>query len=136
MKVVLDTDTCIHLIRGRALETLRRLKRYTPGDVAISSITLAELAFGVSKSLNASKNEPALAEFTAPLQILPFDDAAARVYGNIRARLEKGGVVIGSLDMLIGAHALSLGLTLVTHNTREFSRIAGLRVVDWVAGAV
>jgi tRNA(fMet)-specific endonuclease VapC len=135
MKILLETDICIHLIRRRAPDTLRRLKRYAPGDVGISSITLAELAFGVSKSQQPEKNQAALHEFTLPLEVAPFDEAAANTYGAVRAELERSGYVIGPLDMLIGAHALSLGVTLVTHNTREFSRIAGLRLVDWVAGS-
>jgi len=132
MKLLLDTDTCIHLIRRRDPDLLRRIKRYSPGDIGIASITLAELAFGVSKSAQPEKNEAALEEFTMPLEIAAFDQAAARSYGIVRARLEKSGTAIGVLDMLIGGHALSLGVTLVTHNTREFSRIAGLRLADWI----
>jgi len=132
MKLLLDTDTCIHFIRRRPPEMLRRLKRYSPGDIGISSITLAELAFGVAKSQQPERNQEALNEFTMPLEIAPFDDTAANSYGNVRATLERGGTKIGALDTLIGAQALSLGVTLVTHNTREFSRVAGLRIVDWV----
>ncbi len=133
MKLLLDTDICIRLIRGRAPEVLRRLKRYKPGEIGISSIALAELSFGVSKSQHPEKNAAALEQFTLPLQVVSFDDAAAAVYGRIRGQLESHGNGIGALDMLIGAHALSMKVTLVTHNTGEFSRIAGLRLVDWVA---
>ncbi len=132
MKLLLDTDTCIHLIRHQPPEMLRRIKRYSPGDIGISSITLGELAFGVAKNEQRERNKEALEEFTMPLEIVPFDDAAARIYGTLRADLERAGTMVGALDTLIGAHALCLGVTLVTHNTREFSRIAGLRLADWV----
>lgn len=132
MKVLLDTDTCIHLIRYRPATMLHRLKRYAPGDVGISSITLAELRFGAEKGQQREKNRAALDNFTAPLEIVPFDAGAAATYGIVRAELELRGTRIGALDMLIGAHALSLKVTVVTHNTRDFSRIPGLRLADWV----
>ncbi len=132
MKILLDIDNCIHLIRYRPPEMLHRLARYSPGDVGISSITLAELEFGVSKSQQSEKNRAALALFTAPLEIAHFDEAAARTYGSVRAALEGTGQIAGALDMLISAHALSLNVTLITHNTREFSRISGLRLGDWI----
>ncbi|MGD0363853.1 MAG: type II toxin-antitoxin system VapC family toxin [Bryobacteraceae bacterium] len=132
MKVLLDTDTCIHLIRYQPAAMQQRLKRYEPGDVGISSITLAELSFGAEKSQQRERNRAALHDFTAALEIAPFDAAAAAAYGEVRAMLDGRGTRIGSLDTLIGAHALSLKVTLVTHNTREFSRISGLRLADWV----
>ena len=92
---------------------------------------MAELVFGAWKSARPEQNPIALNQFTLPLEIAPFGEAAARTYGEIRATLEKSGTTIGALDMLIGAHALSLNVTLVTHNTREFSRINGLRLADW-----
>jgi len=133
MQALLDTDTCIELIRTRNPAILERLQQHSPGDVAISSITLAELEFGVSKSAQPAKNRAALDLFLTPLELAPFDQAAARAYGDIRATLERKGSRIGPLDTLIGAHALSLGVTLVTHNTREFSRIPTLRLADWTA---
>jgi tRNA(fMet)-specific endonuclease VapC len=132
MKVLLDTDTCIHLIRRRSPEIVQRIKRYTPGDIGISSITLAELSFGVAKSNQPEKNTTALNEFVMALDVAYFDDRAAWVYGRVRAALEKSGVAIGALDTLIGAQALSLGVALVTHNTREFSRVPALRLLDWI----
>lgn len=131
MRILLDTDTCIELIRSRSSRILARLKRYSPGDIGVSSITLAELEFGVSKSGQPEKNRAALDAFLAPLELALFDGNAARAYGEIRAALQRTRFAIGPLDMFIGAHALSLGVTLVTHNTREFSRIAGLRLSDW-----
>ena len=132
MKLLLDTDTCIHLIRFKPVTMLQRLKRYTPGDIGISSITMAELSFGAAKGRQQERNIAALDDFTAPLEIVPFDAAAAITYGTLRAMLEVRGIGIGALDTLIGAHALSLKVTLVTHNTHVFSRITGLRLADWV----
>lgn len=108
MRILLDTDICIYLIRRRFPEILRRLTRYRPGDVGISSITLAELAYGVWKSQYPKKNQAALDEFVLPLEIAVFDEAAARTYGEIRAALEKAGAGIGPHNILIGAQALTL----------------------------
>ena len=100
--------------------------------LAVSSITLAELMYGVQKSTHQQKNKTALAEFISPLEIMPFDEEAASRYGEIRAYLEKKGTPIGSLDMMIGAHAQCLNLMLVTNNKKEFSRIPHLKIEDWV----
>jgi tRNA(fMet)-specific endonuclease VapC len=132
MKFLLDTDTCIHVIRQPHSEALRHIQRHQPGDIGISSITLAELAFGVMKSSDPERNQTALEHFVAPLEVPAFDSNAALTYGQVREYLERAGTKIGSLDLLIGAHALTLGVTLVTHNTREFSRIKGLRLADWI----
>lgn len=129
---MLDTDTCISLIRKSPAYTLKKLTSLTPGDVGVSIITLAELEYGVAKSSRQNVNAEALSEFCAPLEIAEFDGKAARSYGKVRAELERAGTPIGSMDMMIGAHALSLGVTLVTHNTREFSRIEGLKLADWI----
>ena len=131
MKFMLDTNICVELIRRRSPRILLRLQQCSPGDVGMSSITLAELEFGVHKSRMPDRNKLALAEFAAPLEILPFDDLAAASYGALRARLERQGQPIGSMDMLIAAHALSRGLTLVTNNEREFRRVLGLQVTNW-----
>ncbi len=111
---------------------LKRFTAYKVGEIGISWITLAELEFGVAKSQHLEKNQAALDEFVLPLEIANFDREAARVYGKVRATLEKKGTPIGALDMMIGAHALVLGATLATNNTREFSRFKGLTVVDWL----
>ena len=100
-------------------------------EVGISSITLTELEYGVQKSSQRERNKLALAQFVAPLAILPYDDHVAPTYGRIRALLEQEGITIGSLDMLIGSHALSLPAILVTNNDREFKRIPGLKVENW-----
>ena len=101
------------------------------GDVGISSITLAELRFGVSKSARRQQNQAALDQFLLPLDIAAFDELAADSYGDVRAELESNGTPIGPLDTLIAGHGLSLNVVLVTHNMREFRRITGLRIDDW-----
>ena len=132
MKLMLDTNICIHIIRRKPPEVLALFKAYTPGDVCISAITLAELEYGAEKSAFPEKNKLALALFLSGIAILPFDEAASAEYGRIRASLEKAGTPIGANDLLIAAHAKSLGLTLVTNNAREFCRVEGLQVENWV----
>src|SRR3990170_4307009 len=129
MKVILDTNICIAIIKRKPPQVLKRFNAYKVGEIGISWVTLAELEFGVAKSQHLETNQAALDEFVLPLEIASFDHEAARVYGRVRATLEKNGTPIGSLDMMIGAHATSLGVTLATHNTKEFSRIKGLNVV-------
>jgi len=131
MKFMLDTNACVYIIRQKPPKVLKHFKAYSVGEIGISSITLAELMFGVRKSRHIQKNQEALDAFILPLEIADFDEQAAKVYGEIRAALEKAGNPIGSMDMLIGAHALSLGLTLVTNNTKEFRKIKHLKVIDW-----
>jgi tRNA(fMet)-specific endonuclease VapC len=129
---MLDTNTCIAVIKRKPPEALKRFNAYKVGEIGMSWVTLAELEFGVAKSQHFEKNQVALDEFILPLEIATFDREAARVYGRIRALLEKQGTPIGALDLMIGAQALSLGVTLITNNTREFSRIKGLTVADWL----
>lgn len=131
---LLDTNICIELIRGRSERVLSRLRRRKIGTVGISSITLAELRYGVARSSEPQRNLLALAHFCAPLEILPFDSRAAGMYGDVRAALERVGTPIGPLDTLIAAHALALKVTLVTNNEREFHRVAGLKVENWISG--
>lgn len=131
MKCMLDTNICIYLIKRKNPKILAYLKKHAIGEVGISSITLAELQYGVANSNYIQRNREALHEFILPLEIADFDEKVAEVYGNVKANLEKAGTTIGSMDMLIGAHAMSLGVTLVANNTREFNRIKGLKVVDW-----
>lgn len=131
MKYMLDTNTCIYLIRQKPEKVLRHFRTHTVGDIGISVITLAELRFGVEKSKQVQNNREALEEFILPLEIADFDERAAMTYGAVRAALEKAGTPVGSMDMLIGAHALGLDVTLVTNNIREFKQIKNLKVVDW-----
>ncbi len=111
---------------------LKILTKLEVGDVCISSITLAELMYGVQKSQHQLKNKAALDEFISPFEITSFDDEAAIHYGSIRANLEKKGTPIGSLDMMIAAHAQCLNSILVTNNKKEFSRVPNLKIEDWV----
>ena len=128
---LLDTRICIYIINRRPFEVFARFEGLKVGQVAISSITGAELAFGVEKS-GSRRNRQALDKFLAPLDIVPFDEEAMRAYGARRAHLEGQGTPIGSMDTLIAAQALALGATLVTNNGREFQRVPGLAVENWV----
>jgi len=133
MRFMLDTDSCIALIKRKPAKMLDKLTSHAPGDVGLSTVTLAELRYGVAKSAQKERNSQALDEFLLPLEIADFDEMSAGSYGEVRAALENAGTPIGPLDTQIGAHALSLGAVLVTHNTREFRRIPGLAVEDWLA---
>ena len=131
MKYMLDTNICIYIIKQKPARVLKRFTTHSPGDILISSVTIAELRYGAEKSLHVQQNHDALGGFIVPLEIATFDEKAAEDYGKVRAQLEKKGQPIGSMDMLIGAHALSLGITLVTNNTKEFKRIKGLKIENW-----
>jgi len=132
MKLMLDTNICIYIIKQQPAAVLKRFLEYQIGDIGISSITLSELRYGVAKSTHQEKNSKALDEFITPLEVVSFDEEAAHAYGEIRATLEKAGTPIGAMDMLIAAHAVSLGIPLVTNNTREFVRITSLNLIDWI----
>jgi tRNA(fMet)-specific endonuclease VapC len=132
VKYLLDTNICIYIIKRKPISVFEKLSSLAIGEVGISSITLAELEFGVQKSANPQKNSAALEQFITPLEILDFSFEAAIMYGKIRAELEKQGKPIGSLDYLIGAHALALDLILVTNNEVEFCRIGRLKIENWV----
>ena len=131
MKYLLDTDTCIYVINERPAPVIAQFRKHPVGDIGVSSITAAELAFGVTKS-GSVRNREALAAFLLPLDVAPFDAQAALAYGQVRADLERRGSTIGPLDLLIAAHALLLRATLVTNNLREFKRVGGLRCESWV----
>lgn len=131
MKFLLDTNICIYLIKKKPLQVFDRFKDLALGSVGISSITLAELQYGIKKSTQADKNQIALNSFLLPLEIFDFDAHAAEEYGRIRVELELKGTPIGPLDTLIAAHAKALGSTLVTNNIREFERVNGLDIADW-----
>ena len=131
MKYMLDTNICIYIIKKKPRKVLDTLKTLEIGDVCISTITLAELEYGVNKSQQEERNKIALINFLTPIEILPFSDSAAVIFGEIRASLEKRGQIIGAYDLLIAAHALSKNLILITNNTGEFSRIPGLSLQNW-----
>jgi tRNA(fMet)-specific endonuclease VapC len=129
--ILLDTNICIHIINARPVEVLQRFRQYRMGEIGVCSVVAAELAYGVAKS-GSRRNREALEMFMAPLIILPFDEAAIWVYGDLRAELERRGTPIGSLDTMIAAHALSQQAPLVTNHTREFARVPGLQLQNWV----
>jgi tRNA(fMet)-specific endonuclease VapC len=129
---MLDTNICIYTIKQKPVEVLNRFREEIPKGLCISAITLAELKHGVEKSAKPKQNEMALAQLLVALTVIPFDDLAAVEYGKICADLERKGRKIGTMDMLIAASALSEGMTLVTNNTREFERVSGLSLENWV----
>ena len=131
MNYLLDTNICVLLIRQKSPPVLAHLLSHAITDIGISTITVAELQYGVQKSSQPGQNQQALDHFLLPLTILPFDDGAAVAYGRIRSDLESQGLPIGALDTLIAAQAVSHNLALVTNNVREFARVSGLRIEDW-----
>jgi tRNA(fMet)-specific endonuclease VapC len=133
MKYMLDTNICIDMIRQKSQALIKRLVACIPGEVVVSTITIAELAHAVQNSNRVKQNMAALEQFLLPLEIVNFDQHASVAYGNIRAALERTGNIIGAMDMLIGAHALSLKVTLVTNNINEFQHIPNLQLEDWTA---
>jgi len=133
IRFLLDTDICIFLIKNRPREVLEQFRRHPPGETAISAITLFELEYGAEKSSQRKQSQNALARFLSPLGILEVDREAASEAARIRARLERKERPIGPYDVLIAGLAKSRALTLVTNNTREFSRVQGLSVENWTA---
>lgn len=131
MRYMLDTNICIYAIKHRPPEVLDALRAHESAGLGVSSITAAELYFGAARS-GSARNLAALHQFLEPLELADFDHPAAAAYGRLRATLEAAGTPIGPLDTQIAAHALALGVTLVSNNTREFQRVPGLALVDWV----
>ena len=132
MKYLLDTNICIYLIKKRPPSVIAKFNEHSVGDIGVSSLLVAELAYGVQKSQRRTQNREALLQFLSPLVISEFDANAAFSYGKIRAELESQGTPIGSLDTLIAGHAVSLEVTLVTNNEREFSRVPDLVIENWM----
>ena len=131
MEYLLDTNICIYIIKKKPAEVFEKFKNMALGDVGISSITLAELQYGIAKSSSPEQNREALEKFLTPIEILDFGYEATVEYGKIRAELEQKGIPIGPLDMLIASHAKSLDVVLVTNNMREFKRVADLKIENW-----
>lgn len=132
MIYLLDTNICIYVINHKPQQVFERFKQYQLGQLAISSITASELAFGIEKS-GSERNKQALNKFLSPLDILPYDEQAIWHYAKLlRQDLQSTGKTIGSLDMLIAAHALALDVVLVTNNIKEFERIDRLKLENWV----
>ena len=129
---MLDTDICIYIINKKSIELAKKILNVPADKICISTISQAELEYGVSKSQQPAKNAQALAKFLSVLKVINFDDEAAQVYGEIRADLESKGTVIGNMDMLIAGHAKSKGYILITNNEQEFKRVDSLIVENWV----
>jgi tRNA(fMet)-specific endonuclease VapC len=132
MKYLLDTNICIYIIKRKPAHVLARFQAETIGDIGISSITVAEMQYGIAKSQFPERNREALEKFLTPLLILDFDMGAALAYGELRVFLEKQGTPIGAYDLLLAAQAKALDIILVTNNLHEFERIPGLKVENWV----
>jgi tRNA(fMet)-specific endonuclease VapC len=130
MKYLLDTNICIYLIKGNFPSVVSRFKQCAMTDIGVSAISVAELEFGIAKS-GLAKNRITLDRWLMQIQQFPFDNAAAKAYGVLRAQLQSKGTPIGSLDMLIAAQAIALQVTLVSNNLREFTRVQGLKVENW-----
>ncbi|MBR4224566.1 MAG: type II toxin-antitoxin system VapC family toxin [Oscillospiraceae bacterium] len=130
MRYLLDTNICIYAQKG-VRSVCEQIKRNMDEGIAISVITLAELEYGLGKSQHYARSRLALEKFLSPFEILPFDATAAARYGKICADLSMSGTRIGTMDMLIAAHAYSRGLTVITHNVKEFERVQGLEIIDW-----
>lgn len=131
MKYMLDTNICIFAIRNSNDNVLKKFHEHLDDELYISSITLAELMYGVEKSRKPEQNRNALLQFLTLIDIKEFSEKAAIEYGKIRAFLENQGTPIGPLDTLIAAHAVSGNMILVTHNTKEFLRVPDLTVENW-----
>jgi len=133
-RYMLDTDTCSYIMRRSPVAVLKRLAKVPVDDVCISVITKSELLFGVEVSPKRRQDEAALTAFLRYVEVLDFSDEASLHYAKIRAELKARGAMIGANDLFIAAHARSLGLTLVTNNTREFKRVLGLSIDNWTIG--
>lgn len=129
---MLDTNTCIYIIRKKPPEVFSRLRRMNLNEISLSVITLSELYYGAVKSSNYTKNLIALKNFIKPFCVFDFDFSAVEEYGHVRSQLERKGLPIGPLDTLIAAHAKSLNLTLVTNNEKEFIRVDDLKIENWI----
>lgn len=132
MMFLIDTNICIYIMNDHPPEVIQKFREIGVGNICISSITVSELQYGACKSNHIKKNIKRLEEFLSPFEILAYDETASNYYGKIRSHLEKQGNVIGPLDMLIAAHALSENLILITNNEKEFKRIKLLKVENWV----
>ena len=127
-----DTNICVYSMRGRNPDLTEHIYRTDPADISISAITVFELAYGSAKSSLPKQTADKTDIFLAPFTILPFTKKDAEIAGELRAYLTKAGFMIGAYDLLIAAQGLARGLTVVTHNTKEFSRVPGLVYEDWI----
>lgn len=132
MRYMLDTNTCIYVIKHRPPEVKKKLSSIPIDEVAVSGIVVGELWYGVLESAKPKHNEKALTDFLQFISVLDWPAEAAQAYGKIRSHLKAKATPIGAMDLLIAAHALTLGLVLVTDNLKEFNRVPGLHVENWV----
>jgi len=130
VRYLLDANTCVYALK-REPRVIGRLQEHSPDDFGISAVTLAELWFGAAKSSRPKLTRESVDAFLLPFEVLPFGSEAANEYAEARLSLEKKGEPIGERDLLIAATAISMNLTVVTHNVREFSRVPRLRLEDW-----
>ena len=129
---MLDTDTCSYIIRERPISVLEHFRKLAMEQICISSVTYAELLYGVARSSSRRINRPVVDDFVRHLDVIDWDTGAAEQYGQIRADLEARGEPVGAMDMMIAAHAKSIKAVLVTNNQKHFARIKGLKVENWV----
>ena len=129
---MLDTDICSYIIRERPVSVLEKFKRIDASNLCISAITQAELLYGIARSSSKKVNREVVSDFIGRLIVLDWNSAAAEKYGELRAELEAKGKTIGNMDMMIAAHALSIGATVVTNNTRHFSLVPKLKTSNWI----
>ena len=132
MRYMLDTNICSHVLRSRPPSVKARFEKTGPGALAVSTVVLAELLYGAARHPKAVAIRREIADLVSRLTVIPWDEAAAEHYGALRAALEKAGTPLGAMDMMIAAHARSLGATLVSNDVRHFDRVEGLRVANWV----
>ena len=130
---LLDTNACVHLLKDSSPILRENFRRHEPSEIRLCSVVKAELIYGARRSHRVEANLESLRRFFAIFESLPFDDHSAEHYGLIRRDLERAGAIIGPNDLMIAATARAHGLVLVTHNTREFSRVDGLNLEDWEA---
>jgi tRNA(fMet)-specific endonuclease VapC len=132
MRYMLDTNICSYVLRSRPPSVKARFEKTGPGALAVSTVVLAELLYGAARHPKAVAIRREIADLVSRLTVIPWDEAAAAHYGALRAALEKAGTPLGAMDMMIAAHARSLGATLVSNDVRHFDRVEGLRVANWV----
>ena len=131
MNYLLDTNICIYIINKKPAAVLKKVQSMQPGQIAISTITIAELEYGAARSRYPDRNRIALLEFLFPFTILDFDQKASMEYGRIRTLLESRGRPVGPMDLLLAAQAKAHNLILLTNNEKEFARVDGLRIENW-----
>jgi len=132
LKYLIDTNICIYLIKNKSEMLLQRIELQNTKDIGVSAISVAELEYGISKSLYPEKNRTALIEFLSSFEIIPFTDLDAEAFGNIRVYLNKRGTPIGPYDLQIAAQCISRDLILITNNVKEFKRVLNLKIEKWV----